>query len=223
MSDNRKYCRASDCRSGFTPRWFAVWSDQSRRKAVPTVLTGNARRDAGLTSRRMPVRSVHRSTSSRRRSMTRRTDRPRKPSGIERAKFIPPMKALSVDTVPAGPWRLEVKLDGYRAIALINGGEIELWSRNRKPLTADYPEVVEALGRIRCATAVIDGEIVALDESGRSRFQLLQGRSLSGARPKIVYYVFDLLQHDGRSLVNEPIEKRQRELEDRKSTRLNSS
>lgn len=127
------------------------------------------------------------------------------------AKFIPPMKALSVDEVPAGKWRLEIKLDGYRAIAVINRGEIELWSRNHKPLTDDYPEVVEALRKIPCTNAVIDGEIVALDGEGRSRFQLLQNRGES--RPPIVYYVFDLLHHDGRSLVDTPLEERQIALE----------
>jgi bifunctional non-homologous end joining protein LigD len=106
-----------------------------------------------------------------------------------------------------------VKLDGYRAIAVINDGEVELWSRNHKPLTADYPEVVAALERLRCRNAVIDGEIVALDAEGRSRFQLLQGRGLPGVRPTIAYYVFDLMHHDGRSLLNLPIEERQRALQ----------
>jgi bifunctional non-homologous end joining protein LigD len=122
------------------------------------------------------------------------------------------MKALSVDVVPEGRWRLEVKLDGFRAIAVINSGRVELWSRNHKPLTGDYPEVAAALARVKCRNAVIDGEIVALDAAGRSRFQLLQGRGLPGVRPTIAYYVFDLLHHDGRSLLREPIEHRQEAL-----------
>ncbi|HVS52368.1 MAG TPA: non-homologous end-joining DNA ligase, partial [Opitutaceae bacterium] len=140
------------------------------------------------------------------------TTRRKAPVG-EPAAFIAPMKALSVDAVPAGDWRLEIKLDGYRAIAVLNEGEVELWSRNHKSLTADYPEVVEALREVPCTNAVIDGEIVALDDEGRSRFQLLQQRAASGARPRIVYYVFDLLHHDGRSLLATPIEERQIALE----------
>jgi bifunctional non-homologous end joining protein LigD len=128
------------------------------------------------------------------------------------AEFIAPMKALSVDTVPKGKWRLEIKLDGYRAIAVLNGGNVELWSRNHKALTADYPEVVQALQAIPCTNAVIDGEIVALDAAGHSRFQLLQNRG-GAERPPIVYYVFDLLHHDGRSLLRVPIEERQIALE----------
>ena len=130
----------------------------------------------------------------------------------EPARFVPPMKAVSVDSVPQGKWRLELKLDGYRAIAVINGDDIELWSRNHNPLTDDYPEVVDALKTVRCANAVIDGEIVALDEQGHSRFQLLQQRGVMH-RPPIVYYVFDLLHHDGRSLLRVPIEERQMSLE----------
>lgn len=121
------------------------------------------------------------------------------------------MKALSVEQVPAGDWRLEVKLDGYRAVAVINDGRVELWSRNHKPLGGDYPEVVAELKQLPCANAVLDGEIVALDEQGHSRFQLLQGRGL-GPRPTIKFYAFDLLHHEGRSLLNEPIEERQSEL-----------
>lgn len=128
------------------------------------------------------------------------------------AKFIPPMKALSVEQVPEGPWRLEIKFDGYRAIAVINRGEVELWSRNHNRLDEHYPEIVAALKGLPCANAVIDGEIVALDEKGHSRFQLLQNRAGAAAIP-IVYYAFDLLHHDGRSLLAAPIEERQIALE----------
>lgn len=129
------------------------------------------------------------------------------------AKFIPPMKAISVSTVPAGRWRLEIKLDGYRAIAVLNAGDVELWSRNHKPLTADYPDVAAAVAELKCRNAVLDGEIVALDERGRTRFQLLQGRDLKGARAPIVYYVFDLLHLDGASCLHLPIEERQARLQ----------
>lgn len=129
------------------------------------------------------------------------------------AEFIPPMKARSSASVPEGGWRLEVKLDGYRTIAVLRGGEVELWSRNHKSLTPDFPEIVAGFRTIPCRSAVIDGEIVALDAAGRSRFQLLQGRTASGMRPNIVFYVFDLLQLEGRSLLALPIEQRQETLQ----------
>lgn len=130
----------------------------------------------------------------------------------EKATFIPPMKALGVAAVPQGTaarWHCEIKFDGYRAIALLNGRKAGLWSRNRKPL--DYPELLPALAGLKCRSAVLDGEIVALDDKGHTHFQTLQGRDL-GERPPIVFYVFDLLQLNGRSLLAEPIETRQERL-----------
>jgi bifunctional non-homologous end joining protein LigD len=125
------------------------------------------------------------------------------------AAYLEPMKALGVSTPPSGTWRCEIKFDGYRSLTVINGGEIELWSRNHKSLALDYPTVAAAAAKIKCRNAVLDGEICALDERGRSRFQLLQGRDLPGAAGSLVYYVFDLPYLNGVSLVNEPIEKRQ--------------
>lgn len=129
------------------------------------------------------------------------------------AVFIPPMKALGVGAVPDGPaqaWHCEIKFDGYRAVAVLNQGKVELWSRSHKPL--DYPEVLPHVQALECRNAVIDGEIVALDTKGRSSFQTLQGRDL-GERPPIVFYLFDLLHLDGRSLLAEPIEARRALLE----------
>ncbi|WP_438483202.1 non-homologous end-joining DNA ligase [Oleiharenicola lentus] len=124
------------------------------------------------------------------------------------AEFIEPMKALAVDSIPEGDWQLELKFDGYRALAVIKNGEVKLWSRNRISLSADYPEVIAALKSLTCEQAVLDGEVVAVDANGHSRFQLLQNRS-EGPRPPIHYYVFDLLSLNGRSLLKTPLEERQ--------------
>ena len=110
--------------------------------------------------------------------------------------------------MPVGPWRCEIKFDGYRAVAVLNAGRVELWSRNHKPLDADYPAVVASLARVKCRNAVLDGEIVALDAAGRSRFQLLQSRDV-GERPTIVYYLFDVMHLDGKDLTRLPLEDRQ--------------
>lgn len=125
------------------------------------------------------------------------------------AVFIPPMKALGSEQIPAGHWRSEIKFDGYRAEAVLNAGEVELWSRNHKELNADYPEVAAALARVKCQNAVLDGEIVAMDSAGRSRFQLLQRRDV-GERPVIVFYIFDVMHLDGKNLTALPLEDRQK-------------
>ena len=157
-----------------------------------------------------------RATAARPKEAARKKKEPRsvtEPAVVAPAEFVPPMKALSVASLPPGDWRLEIKLDGYRAIVVINEGRVELWSRNRKPLTADYPEIVSALSAVPCRNAVLDGEIVALDAEGRSRFQLLQGRDLPGARSAIYFYAFDVIHLDGRRLTDLPLEQRREVLQ----------
>jgi bifunctional non-homologous end joining protein LigD len=123
--------------------------------------------------------------------------------------FLEPMKAALVKTLPKGDhWIYELKFDGIRALALKRGKNIELISRNAKDLTEKFPEVAEALRGLPCKEAIIDGEIAALDDEGRSSFQLLQARELSGERPPIFYYVFDLIQLDGKDLTGIPLLKR---------------
>ncbi len=113
-------------------------------------------------------------------------------------------------TVPPGRWHAEIKYDGYRAIAIVGGRSARLWSRNRNRL--EYPEIEDALQRLGLGRAVLDGEVVALDAKGRTRFQLLQGVE-RGERPPLRYYVFDLLRDGATSLLSEPIERRRARLE----------
>ena len=118
------------------------------------------------------------------------------------------MKALGSTVLPTGVWRCEIKFDGYRCVAVIDKGKVGLWSRTRKSMTADFPQVVSEMKRLRCRDAVIDGEIVGLDARGRSSFQLLQNRGATGADPNIVYFAFDLMHLDGDPLLARGIEDR---------------
>jgi bifunctional non-homologous end joining protein LigD len=125
------------------------------------------------------------------------------------------MKAkLASESPPGGDWIYELKFDGFRAIALKNGGEVELRSRSGKDLTQKFPEIARAVAGLPADDAVLDGEIVALDEKGRSSFQLLQAFELGEQRPPICFYVFDLL-HLGRSdLRGESLAERKSQLQD---------
>ena len=136
---------------------------------------------------------------------------PRKGGGAP-AEFVAPMKALGSERLPTGTWHCEIKYDGYRAVAVVQGRAAELWSRTRKPIGADYPAVVAQLGRLKCRSAVLDGEVVALDPQGRSRFQLLQNRGNAGTAPTLVYYLFDVMRLDGRDLTGLPLEERRQAL-----------
>ena len=124
-------------------------------------------------------------------------------------RFIEPMKPRLLEEPPAvGDWIYEIKFDGIRALAIKNERKISLLSRNQKELAGRFPEVFAALSKLKLKECVLDGEIVALDEKGRSSFQLLQSLEMEGRKTPVLYYVFDLLQAEGRSLLNLPLIQR---------------
>jgi len=128
------------------------------------------------------------------------------------AAFLEPMTARLVQKLPEGDdWLYEVKLDGYRALLSKRGDDVRLRSRNDRDLSAAYPRVIAAGRRLRDATVLLDGEVVAVDRHGVPSFQALQHR---GAHPDytIVYYAFDLLHLNGESLTAEPLHERRRRL-----------
>ena len=120
-----------------------------------------------------------------------------------------PMLATATASLPIGEeWAFEPKWDGFRAIARVVGGEAMLRSRNDNDLTARFPAAAKALGQaVRSPSAVIDGEICALDERGRSGFGLLQDGSGT-----LVFVAFDLLERDGVPLVGLPYDERREAL-----------
>jgi bifunctional non-homologous end joining protein LigD len=129
------------------------------------------------------------------------------------ATFIDPMKAKLVERPQPGDWIYEIKLDGFRALAIKNGNEVKLLSRNNKELGGKFPEVTRAIAKIKARDFIIDGEIVALEESGRSSFQLLQAYDLGEARPPIIFYAFDLLRLNGKDFRRDSLTIRKAALE----------
>ena len=128
---------------------------------------------------------------------------------VAKPRFIEPMKAKLVEKPPAtGDWMYELKFDGIRLIVLKDGDTVSLSSRNQNDLSARFPEIVGAVKNLAAEECVLDGEVVALDEEGRSSFQLLQAREMEGRKSPIYFYAFDLLQLDGKSLVSLPLEVR---------------
>jgi bifunctional non-homologous end joining protein LigD len=130
-----------------------------------------------------------------------------------KAHFIEPMLLLRTDKVPEGEkWRYEIKLDGFRAIAFKTGGKVHLRSRNDNDFNGKYPAIVKALSAMPDET-VIDGEVVALDESGRPSFNALQ--NYGGSTTPLLYYVFDVLILAGRDVMSESLVDRRELLQTR--------
>jgi ATP-dependent DNA ligase len=129
-----------------------------------------------------------------------------------KAAFIEPMLLLRTGALPeAAEWLYELKLDGYRALAIKSTGRVQLRSRNDNDFSVRYPAIVRALASLPSET-VIDGEAVGLDESGRPSFNILQ--NYGSSKGPILYYVFDLLVLAGRDVMGMPLSAR-RELLDR--------
>ena len=121
-----------------------------------------------------------------------------------------PMLATPVKELPRGDgWLFEPKWDGYRTLAYIRGGEVELQSRTGKSdFTTRFDPIARALPRaVRTPDCVLDGEVCALDDTGRASFSAMQQGS-----GMLVYYVFDVLEQDGEPLVDLPLTERRRRL-----------
>jgi ATP-dependent DNA ligase len=133
------------------------------------------------------------------------------PKKQARVAFIEPMLLLRTERLPEGPeWLIELKLDGYRALAIKSGGKVQLRSLNNNDFSSRYPGLVKALASMP-DDAVIDGEVVALDEDGRPSFNTLQNQRSVGV--PLHFFIFDLLMQHGREVMAEPLVKRRELIE----------
>jgi bifunctional non-homologous end joining protein LigD len=126
-------------------------------------------------------------------------------------KFREPQKATLVDAVPSGAaWLHEMKYDGYRCLLALAGGAARIYTRTGLDWTAKFPEIAEAAGAIQCDRALLDGEIVAVDDKGNTGFSALQQAISEGGRG-LSLFLFDALEIDGRKLDRLPnVERKQR-------------
>jgi bifunctional non-homologous end joining protein LigD len=116
------------------------------------------------------------------------------------------MECLAADKLPTGTgWLYEIKLDGYRMVA-VRGAKLEIYSRLKNSTTKKFPQIAEALDALPQGT-VIDGELVALNAEGRPDFNLMQNYKSAEC---LVYFVFDILMHEGRSMLDRPLTERRR-------------
>jgi bifunctional non-homologous end joining protein LigD len=165
--------------------------------------------DAQWHSDRVSVKTPHN-------EMKRATEKPHELIDIEtlppaKMAFIEPMLAHPVSKLPTGPrWQYEIKLDGYRALALKTAQGVQLLSRRNNVLTSQFSKITSAFEALPSDT-ILDGEIVALDDHGRPSFNLLQNHR--SAASTIVFYAFDVLAYAGKSVTSLPLSKRRHLLE----------
>ena len=177
----------------------------SKKQEDTSVLSGRSMRELSKGDRVWESKSAAKKVSA-----SRKPKRSVRPAPLP--EFVEPMKAKLAAAAPKGDWIYEIKFDGFRALALKGGSQARLLSRNEKDLGGKFPELMESILALPAQDGIVDGEIVALDEKGRSSFQLLQARELGQERPPLFFYAFDLLQLDGKSLIGEPLEERKEKL-----------
>ena len=145
---------------------------------------------------------------------------PGKLAPLPALKDIEPQLATLVDHPPTGgDWLYEVKFDGYRMLAAVADGEVQLRSRNQLDWTRTFPAIAAALGRLDCASAILDGEVCYMTDEGRSSFQGLQGVLPRGGgevpvaeQKRLVFYLFDVLHHDGVDVRRDSLAERKQRL-----------
>jgi bifunctional non-homologous end joining protein LigD len=130
-------------------------------------------------------------------------------------EFIPPMLATLVGAPFDDPdWTFEIKWDGFRVETVIDSGDVRLWTRGQQDAAGYFGPFLTSADWIAAEEAIVDGEVIALDERGEPDFALLQarikGKRQGGVPTPFVYEAFDLMWLDGRSLIAEPLEIRRR-------------
>jgi bifunctional non-homologous end joining protein LigD len=218
--------------------WLADTLAKAGKKRSTTEATEDTENKTKKTKRAAaPEKSANKRTSSARKSMKKtsvssvssvvksasrkNSDELSQVKGAQKApmpRAIRPMLATLVDEpFNSADWLYEVKWDGFRAIAYLQDGRVQLFSRNQNELTDEFPEMQELSKRLEGQNVIVDGEVCALDEQGRPSFSLMQQRSgftepgRKGAAKrsvKIVYYAFDLLYLDSYSLFRVDLQKR---------------
>ncbi|WP_054894176.1 MULTISPECIES: DNA ligase D [unclassified Pseudomonas] len=170
--------------AGKKEQWMLVKSNDGQARSEVDYSIVEALPDSVLSERSLPPKRPAKTTSAT----------PRKHKA--RAKALPdklqPQLATLVDSPPSGDWRYEVKFDGYRILARIDGDDVRLFTRNGHDWSAKMPRQVEALKALGLDAAWLDGEMVVVDDNGVADFQALQNAFDTEHDERITYYLFDL-------------------------------
>ncbi|MDF2490327.1 MAG: ligD, partial [Pseudomonas sp.] len=204
--------------AGKKEQWMLVKShdDQARSESDYRIVEDQpdsviSDRTLGPTSKATPASS----SSPAKRSLKTSKARPRPATAGESGlpDRLEPQLATLVDAPPEGDWRYEVKFDGYRILARIEGDDVRLSTRSGNDWSAKLPHQVEALRALGVDSAWLDGEVVVTDADGHADFQALQNAFDTARSDTITYYVFDLPFLGGQDLRQHPLSARREALQ----------
>lgn len=184
--------------AGKKEQWMLVKSHDGQARSETDYSIVEALPDSVLSERTLPPRSPAKATTTRH----KRAGRKALPD------ILQPQLATLVDSPPSGDWRYEVKFDGYRILARIDGDDIRLFTRNGHDWSAKMPRQVEALKALGLDSAWLDGEMVVVDDNGVADFQALQNAFDTEHDERITYYLFDLPWLGGEDLRALPLQQR---------------
>lgn len=197
--------------AGKKEQWMLVKSDDDQARSETDYSIVDAQPDSVLSERTLvprraktPAKPTQRTASPRARASSARN--------AELPERLEPQLATLVDAPPAGDWRYEVKFDGYRILARIEGADVRLFTRNGHDWSAKMPHQVAALRKLKLKSAWLDGEVVVAGENGLADFQALQNAFDTEHDERITYYLFDLPFLGGKDLRQVPLQDRRETL-----------
>ncbi|MDI3369894.1 MULTISPECIES: DNA ligase D [Pseudomonas] len=185
--------------AGKKEQWMLVKSHDGQARSETDYSIVEALPDSVLSERTLPPRSPGKTTTVRHKRKTH-------PKALP--DTLQPQLATLVDSPPSGDWRYEVKFDGYRILARIDGDDVRLFTRNGHDWSAKMPRQVEALKALGLDSAWLDGEMVVVDDNGVADFQALQNAFDTEHDERITYYLFDLPWLGGEDLRALPLQQR---------------
>ncbi|BFO04278.1 DNA ligase D [Pseudomonas guariconensis] len=197
--------------AGKKEQWMLVKSDDDQARSESDYSIVEAQPDSVLSERTLLPRRAKAQATPAKRAASPRT-RVANAKKAELPDHLQPQLATLVDAPPVGDWRYEVKFDGYRILARIEGSDVRLFTRNGHDWSAKMPHQVQALRDLKLKSAWLDGEVVVAGENGLADFQALQNAFDTEHDERITYYVFDLPFLGGQDLRQVPLQDRRETL-----------
>jgi bifunctional non-homologous end joining protein LigD len=203
--------------------WHSNRKGSGAAKGDPVILAGTGKAASAKTTSTRSSGSKKKSASNPSERHPPESDPPASPRRREASgarlparlpAFVEPQLATLVDAPPGGrEWLHEIKYDGYRAVTAVAGDRVAIYTRKGLDWTDRFARLVPALQRLNCDSALLDGEIAVADSKGHTDFGALQN-ALSTGKGGLTYYLFDLLELDGRDMRRRPLAERKEVLRD---------